>query len=386
MMPSRFRLAAVLFAGTGLAPFSQAYAADCAGAGATQLSLGTVASVAPGAVRNFKINLGAREGVIVDVSDIAPQAADGDGDGEGSPPPRVLKLCDARGNLLAPQPGEVFEKGGSVGKTDEGERLRFLAQSAGEYLVTVAASEAPREILVRKREVGAGPPPVINATLGVPQKGIVSSNAPMVFAFQGTAGQWVELKSTSERDTLLRLAAPDREGSYSVVAENDDSDGLNPVLRRKLPVNGTYYVQVDSLADEPGAFDLSLARIEAPKPPPPPLPLRAGPAVSGKLADGDDVKLYSLSVVAGRSYRLEVTATYDAVVAIGMPNPVEPEDGSTGPDAGFAEIKSQDSGTTGTEKLNFTARSNGTLLVRVKSFGIGETDGSYTLTAIDLGG
>ena len=40
---------------------------------------------------------------------------------------------------------------------------------------------------------------------------------------------------------------------------------------------------------------------------------------------------------------------------------------------------------TGTERLNFTARNNGTLLVRVKSFGIDDTEGGYTLKATDLG-
>ena len=58
---------------------------------------------------------------------------------------------------------------------------------------------------------------------------------------------------------------------------------------------------------------------------------------------------------------------------------------STRRSASSVEIKSQDSGTTGTEKLTFTARSTGQLLVRIKSFGIGETDGGYTLTATDLG-
>jgi hypothetical protein len=91
-------------------------------------------------------------------------------------------------------------------------------------------------------------------------------------------------------------------------------------------------------------------------------------------------------VVAGHTYRLELTAPYDGVVAIGVPNPVEPDDGGTGADAGFAEIKSQDANTSGTEKLTFTARSNGQLLVRIRSFGIGESDGGYTLTAVDLGG
>ena len=118
---------------------------------------------------------------------------------------------------------------------------------------------------------------------------------------------------------------------------------------------------------------------------PPPSALRAGAQQAARLASGDDIKLYSLPVVAGHTYRLDLTASYDGVVAIGLPNPVEPEDGGDKPDAGFAEIKSQDSGTTGTEKLTFTARSTGNLLVRIKSFVIGETDGGYTLLANDLG-
>ena len=327
--------------------------------------------------------------MIVDLVRVTPKASGGDDEHEDSDKAAAvqgIKLCDAQGNVLAPQPGEVFAKGGSLSTTEDGERLRFFATAAGQYLVAVAPSDEPREILVRRREVGTVQAPIVSATLGKPQKGITSSAAPMVFSFAGTAGQWVELKSTSEKDTLLRLAAPDREGAYSVVAENDDSDGLNPAIRRKLPVTGTYFVQVDALSDEPGEFSLTMNRIEAPKPPPPPAALRAGTDASGKLADADAVAMYALPVAAGHSYRLELTATYDGVVAIGVPNPVEPENGGSGADAGFTEIKSQDSGTSGTEKLNFTARSNGQLLVRVKSFGIGETDGGYVLKAVDLGG
>ena len=388
-------LAAACLAPFAQAPFSQAQAAGCSAAGAARLSIGTVTSVAPGGARNFTLSLGVREGVIVDLVRVTPKASDEGADDdehehehEGADKPAVqgIKLCDAQANVLAPQPGEVFAKGGSLSATEDGERLRFFAAAAGQYLVTVAPSDDPREILVRRREVGSGQAPIVSATLGKPQKGITSSSAPMVFSFSGTAGQWVELKSTSEKDTLLRLAAPDREGNYSVAAENDDSDGLNPVIRRKLPVTGTYFVQVDALSDEPGPFDLTMNRIDAPKPPPPPASLRAGTAASGKLADGDAVAMYALPVLAGHSYRLELSAAYDGVVAIGVPNPIEPDDGGSGADAGFTEIKSQDGGTSGTEKLNFTARSNGQLLVRVKSFGIGETDGGYSLKTVDLGG
>ncbi len=394
MTVQRFRRAACLLAATALVPFSQAQAAPCPAAGAGALTVGTVADVATGGARSYTLSLAANEGVIVDLMNIKPSApaASGDHDdheheGESRPAatPRTLKLCDARGAVLAPQPGEVFAKGGSVSATDDGERLRFVAPSAGQYVVSVAASDEAREILVRRRKVGTNPAPVVAAQLDATQKGITSSGAPMVFSFTGTAGQWVQLKSTSEKDTVLRLAGPDRAGDYSVLAENDDSEGLNPMLRRKLPVAGTYYLQVDSLSEEPGEFELSLKRTVAPPPPPPPGALRVGTQASGRLTGTDDIRLYNLPVIAGHSYRLDLTAAYDGVVGIGLPNPVEPDDGGDKPDAGYADIKSQDSGTSGTEKLTFTARSSGQLLVRVKSFGIGETDGAYTLLATDLG-
>lgn len=384
MMDRVYLRTALLLGGGALMSMVQAQAAECPASAAEALTVGTVAAIPAGAPRSFTLDLGAGQGVIVDLTRVSPAEPRQDGD-ETAPPPRALKLCDARGNLLAPQPGEVFDKGGSLTKTDEGERLRFAAQSAGRYIVAVASADQAREVLVRGRNGVANASPVLTASLGASRSGTVSSDAPAVFSFAASAGQWVEIKSTSERDTLLRLAAPDRAGDYSVVAENDDSEGLNPIIRRRLPIAGTYFVQVDSLSDEPGEFALSLARINAPKPPPPPATLRPG-TVSGRLENGDDVKVYAFPVSAGHTYRLEVTAAYDAAIAIGVGNPVEPEDGGTGPDAGFTEIKSQDSGTAGVERLSFTARGNGQVLVRIRNFGIGETDGSYTLNATDLGG
>lgn len=393
MTPIHCRRAAILLAATALAPFGSAFAVTCGAGAGTPVTVGTVAEVPAGAVQRYTVDLGAGQGVIVDLAALKPPAApaaseDGDesGDEAAAAKPRNLALCDARGKLLAPMPGEVFEKGGSLSATPDGERLRFVSHTAAQYTIAVAAGDAPRELLVRRREVGSSQSPIVAATLGGEKSGIVSSTAPMVFSFDAPAGQWVELKATSERDTIMRLAGPDRQGEYSVLAENDDSDGLNPKIRRKLPVAGTYYVQVDSLSDEPGEFQFSATKIAAPKPPPPPATLRAGTKITGTLADADSVVMYALPVVAGHSYRLDLTATYDGVVGIGLPNPLEPDNGGDGPDAGFSEIKSQDSGTTGTEKLSFTARSTGQLLVRVKCFGIGDTDGSYTLTATDLGG
>lgn len=385
-----FRRSALLLAGVAsLVPIAQAQAAGCGSASAQALGLGAVMGVAAGAQRNFTLTLGSGEGVLIDLASVTPPPArsgnDHDDHGSTPPAPRNITVCDAKGGLLAPQPGEVFDKGGSYSATDDGERLRFVAPVAGQYQVSVAAGDAPRELLVRRREIGAVQAQVVASALGRSQSGSTSSAAPKVYSFAAPAGQWVELKSTSEKDTILRLAGPDREGSYSVIAENDDSDGLNPKIRRKLPVAGTYYVQVDSLSDEPGDFEFTANRIDAPKPPPPPAALRLGAPVSGRFEDQKDVAIYSLSVVAGHGYRIEASAPYDAALAIGLPNPIEPDNGEDGPDSGFSEVKSQDGGTSGTEKLNFTARATGTLLVKVKNFGIGESDGAYSLTVSDLG-
>ncbi|MGE3690277.1 MAG: hypothetical protein AB7F98_02730 [Novosphingobium sp.] len=394
MSAFKIRIALPLLAAAALAPLASAQAAPaCPTSGASALTMGTVTDVPAGSGRTYTITLAAGEGVIVDLANLnaKPKPASSDGeDEEGedetkTPPAHAVRICNSAGALLAPQPGEVFEKGGSVTSTPDGERLRFVAPSAGSYVISVASSDDAREILARHRDLGAAQSPIVSAGLDTIQKGRVSSTAPMIFTFAGTAGQWVELKSTSDKDTVLRLAGPDRKGAYAQIAENDDSDGLNPLIRRRLPVTGIYYLQVDSLAEDMGDFELTLKKIDMPKPPPPPTAMRVGARIADKLKDGDDVRLYSLPVTAGHNYRLLLNAAYDGVVAIGLNNPIEPDDGSDKADAGFSEVKSQDSGTTGDEKLDFTARSTGTLLVRVKSFGIGETDGSYTLIATDEG-
>jgi hypothetical protein len=384
-------LLAAAAAPLALVPLGRAHAAaaTCAGTDAGQLILGTATRVDPGAARSFNVTLAAGQGVIVDLSSLKPAAAPSGGDdhddddADAKAPLRDLALCDSRGARLAPLPSEVFAKGGSVIAIPDGQRLRFVAPAAGRYAIGVVPGTEAREILVRERVLGQNSGGVAATQLGKVEEGKVSSGAPQVFSFPGTAGQWVEIKVTSENDTVLHLAGPDRRGDYAEIAENDDSDGLNPVIRRRLPVNGTYFFQVDALGDEAKDFTVTLRGIKAPPPPPPPAALRVGTPVQDKLASGDDVRLYVLPVVAGHSYRLELTAAYDGVVAIGLPNPLE----SDGDDdkAGFSEIKSQDSGTSGTERLNFTARSTGQLLVRVKSFGIGETDGSYSLGVTDQG-
>ncbi len=342
--------------------------------------------VAPGATRTFAIDLAKGEGVIVDLVALAPLPVVGDDDAEPAPKAASagLRLCDARGAVVAPQPWDVFENGGAVSEIADGQRLSFVAPATGRYLVELGAATGEREVLARRRALNAAAG-ATQAALGAEIEGKIAKDSPSVYSFTAKAGQWVELKATSESDTLLRLVGPDRTGAYGEIAVNDDSDGLNPLIRRRLPYAGPYYLRLETLGGETDDYTLSLRAIDAPPPPPAPGLLRLGAATAGKLTGEDDVTLYALPVQAGHSYRLEVTAPYDAYLAIGVANPIESEDGDASPAAGFAEVRAKDGGTEGTERLDFTARAGGILLVEVKSFGIGESDGGYTLTATDLG-
>ena len=73
-MTSRdLRINALLLAAAAVSPLVQAQAAPCPAAGGAALTVGTVAEVAPGAARSFSLNLGANEGVIVDLASLMRQ-------------------------------------------------------------------------------------------------------------------------------------------------------------------------------------------------------------------------------------------------------------------------------------------------------------------------
>lgn len=388
MIAVRHCLAASVALAAALTPLSAAYAAgDCAAAATGQVVAGQALRVEPGPARAFTAELAAGQGLMIDLATLAApgKPADGADADADEARPRGLRICDAAGALLAPLPGDVFDKGSSLARTPDGLRLRFVAPATGRYTLWLAPSSQARELLVRNRDIGPGSI-VRAAKLGGEVQGRTSSSSPSLVSFAATAGQWVELKAVSESDTVLNLAGPDRAGDYSVIASNDDSEGLNPRIRRRIPVTGTYYVQVDSLSDEADDYTLGLKLVQAPPPPAPPAVLRPGENASGRLASTEDARLFALPVAAGHAYRVELSADHDAVLAIGVASPIESEASKDGPAAGVAEILSEDSGVSGTERLTFTARASGQVIVLVRTLGIGETDGGFRLIASDLGG
>jgi len=374
-----------LLAGSAIAAMliaaGPALAAACSSAGAKPVMVGTVEPLAADAPGKFSVDLAAGQGVLVDLTTTALDK--GEDEGTAAPTPGALGVCTANGALLSPLPSEVFKNGGALSADADGLHLRFVAPAAGRYLIAAAPAAGPRELLLRTRDLPRTDRKVTDLEMGGSDFAKVSNEAPLVYSFPGRAGQWVKITATSENDTVLHLAAPTGGGAYEVIADNDDSDGLNPVIRRRLPATGTYYVQVESITSDANDMTVLVQPTDAPPPPPPPAALKAGTVINGKLENAEDKLLFALPVQAGHAYRLEATAPYDVVVEVGVDNPMLDEDSETG--NGFSSVKSQDAGTTGTEKLNFTARATGRVLVQVRAYGLGDSDGSFKLTAVDAG-
>jgi hypothetical protein len=114
--------------------------------------------------------------------------------------------------------------------------------------------------------------PAAQATDVIPTIGAVfarlAPQMPRAWSFEGKAGQWVRIAASSQTDTAIHLVGPAADGKSALLGEDDDSEGLNPLIQRKLHVDGTYIVEVQSLGEEPDDITLDVRELPAPPPPP----------------------------------------------------------------------------------------------------------------------
>jgi hypothetical protein len=98
-------------------------------------------------------------------------------------------------------------------------------------------------------------PLTVNGTLDADADTLDNGEYYNVHTFEGTEGQEVVIEMVSEAfDTYLVVFDP--EGNR--VAENDDGDGSNALVRLTLPATGTYTVWATSYgAGEVGSYRLS---------------------------------------------------------------------------------------------------------------------------------
>ncbi len=395
--------AAVAALATVSAPAAFAANGPCA-ASSGDVTLNQVMMVEAGVARSYAVNLAAGQGVIVDLvnpeqgaGDAATAAADaamaagGEHDhsamaaADGSAMAEKVRICGASGAQLAPGRASVFDEEGGSGETSattDGTRLRFVAPSSGRYMIELGEISGRRELLVRNRSIeAAGETAIMPLTVGGTANGSVAPNAPKIYSFSGTAGQWVEIKSRAEElDTAIRLAGPTSDGSMEVLGYIDDTEGLNPIMKRRLPVTGEYLVQVTSVVGGSGDFTISLDRTAAPPPPPPAAMLREGQTINGRLTSTDEFRTFTFDGKAGESYSLELNAKYDAWIKLGLINPLEASGSETETDGGFTMLRSADDNLEGTEKLNFTMARDGRLNVEVRTYGLPESEADYGFT------
>lgn len=341
----------------------------CAAGGAVQAILpGQPTAVEPRSPRRLQLDLAEAEEVAITLTPASPDA-------------QAVELCDEAGVALAMLPGQPPVAGTLT--------ARFAAPTAGRFTLVVGPTAVARTITVRTPDAPAIVHDAVPIVFGANASARIVKNTPRTWAFTARAGQWARITANSTSDTALHLAGPAPGGGIAQLGDDDDSIGQDPLIQRKLPITGTYYIRVESLADEPDDALLQLREVPAPPPLPAPLAIAAGTTAAGRLANDAARVFYDLPVRAGRTYRATLSAPFAGALDIGLADPFEPA--GTGPATGIAPRLSADIGETGVGRsgktmLAFTAASAGHVLLQIRSLGIGETDGGYTLSIIESGG
>lgn len=338
----------------------------CARGGAAgAIALGQPIRVEAGTAPRFQIELAEAEEVAIVLQPAGP-----------APDATAIELCDEAGIALAMLPGQPPVPGIHT--------ARFAAPTTGRFTLVVAPAAVARTLSASTPEAPAIVYDAVPIAFGANASARIIKDSPRTWSFTGKAGQWVRITANSDSDTALHLAGPAPGGGIAQLGDDDDSIGLDPLIQRKLPISGTYYIRVESLADEPDDVLLQLREVAAPAPPPVPIAIAPGATVTGKLANDAARAFYDLPVSAGRTYRVTLATTFSGALDIGLADPFEPT--GTGPATGIAPRLTTDVGAPGKAMLAFTAASAGHVLIQIRSLGIGETDGGYTLSINESGG
>lgn len=188
-------------------------------------------------------------------------------------PERKMSLCRvAEGMIVAPDAfAQLLED--SFDRRPGQLRLRYEAEQAGEYVVSLTGFDAAEvqplkaEMLVRERPSIASRHTVLEFSgTKLVSDGTLKSDMAL-YTFNGTAGRSVEILFESvngDFDPYLKLAGPDPD---PVIREDDDSGGnLNARIRLTLSQSGEYRLITRRLFGSGADYRLTLTEM----PPPPP--------------------------------------------------------------------------------------------------------------------
>lgn len=197
------------------------------------------------------------------------------------------------------------------------------------------------------------------------------------FTFDGQAGRRIRVEMRSgDFDAYLLLGRHDEYG-LSAIAEDDDGlgEGTDSRLNFTLPGDGLYEVWATSYAPgEAGAYSITFTDLG---PAPQPGSLVLGSTVRGSLSEDDPVDeygsfydAYRFQAAEGERVRITLTSNeFDTFIYLGqMVDGVFV--GDLQDDDGLSDLNS---------RLDFTADGRGEYVLRVRSYGPGET-GEYVLS------
>ncbi len=138
-------------------------------------------------------------------------------------------------------------------------------------------------------------------TFGEPQTAPVSGNSPVIFSFEGSADQIVDVvvDSGNTRDTRLRLLGPN---SYALAENDDTSRGIDPAIRSILLNEfGTHFIILQPVGsrDTSTPVTITLSETELPA-------LDDGPQVLN-LSNLETAGLLTFMGQAGETVTLRIT-------------------------------------------------------------------------------
>ena len=177
-------------------------------------------------------------------------------------------------------------------------------------------------------------------------------------------------------DTYLQVSASD--GEFTALAEDDDGlgEGTDSRLNFTLPATGDYVVRASPLGSEAeGLYSIELIDRG---PQPEPGSILVGATARGTLVDNDATAddgsyfdAYAVHVKEGDKLVITMVSNdFDAFLTLGQ----------TQDDGTFEGLEQDDDGLSDTHaKLEWTAPSEGTYVIRAGSFGQGQT-GAYAMT------
>ncbi|MFC3096749.1 PPC domain-containing protein [Alteraurantiacibacter palmitatis] len=179
---------------------------------------------------------------------------------EGSDLDPVLTITDARtGEVLA----EDDDSGGNLAS-----RARIVTEARRQVEITVSAfaffsgEETSGPFELQLRPTAFVPEPTTAVEFGSEMRGRLTGGNPRLYTIRGEAGQLLEVALTArgdDLDPLLILYRGHGTMGEEVARDDDGGEGLNSLLRVRLPESGTYTIAASAYNSSEGQFSLRVA-------------------------------------------------------------------------------------------------------------------------------